>query len=52
MDKYLLAIIVLIIFSILVILYLKISTKVSENKTLVDSVDPKGLKADEFTILE
>ena len=52
MDKYLLAIIVLIIFSILVILYLKISTKVSENKTLVDSAELKELKADDFTILE
>jgi hypothetical protein len=52
MDKYLLAIIILIIFSILVILYTKISTKVSENK-ISDNLDGlKDLKEADFTLLE
>lgn len=68
MDKYLLAILGLIIFSIIVILYIRISKKIRELKSgevklsqNIDSINydkvsdqnySVNLKADDFTLLE
>ena len=52
MDKYFLAIVALIIFSLLVILYVRIFEKVTPPSPQSDSLGPKDLKPDDFSILE
>jgi archaellum component FlaG (FlaF/FlaG flagellin family) len=52
MDKYLLAIVALIIFSILVILYSKKTTQKVEENISDDSDNLADLKEDDFTLLE
>jgi hypothetical protein len=47
MDKYLLAINALIIFSVLVILYFRIFSKTSKVPS-----DPLSINSDDFTLLE
>ena len=52
MDKYFLAIVALIIFSLLVILYVRIFEKVTPPSPQSDDLGPKDLKPDDFSILE
>jgi hypothetical protein len=53
MDKYFLAIIALIFFSIFIVLYIRLSKRSSVSEKSPDDSDPLGnLKADEFILLE